>query len=71
MSGMNGMSTPGMPSGNGENIIVHVDETALPPQGSKQVDVVFKEDSKQTPIQMACFLPGHLEAGMYLNISVN
>lgn len=62
------MSGAGM---HDEGVVVQIPASDLPPGGSKQVLMVFKETTAVTPLEMACHVPGHYQAGMKLGIAVN
>ncbi|TAH53027.1 MAG: hypothetical protein EYC68_05040 [Chloroflexota bacterium] len=78
MSSMSGMSHGTMPGmshsampGMDESVVVQVNQDELAPGATRTVDVVFKEDTRGAPLEMACHIPGHYEAGMKLDIAVN
>lgn len=68
MSNMPGMS--GAETSDADEL-VHIAEGELPPGASKTVEVIFKNDTKDILLEIACHIPGHYEAGMNLGISVN
>lgn len=49
----------------------HIDEDELAPGASKSFDFTFQPADAQKPLEFACHLPGHHEAGMHLPITVN
>lgn len=51
--------------------LYHVDEDELAPGTSKSFDFTFQPADAQKPLEFACHLPGHHEAGMHLPITVN
>jgi len=44
---------------------------SIAPGESKTVDVTFPSSSVGKPLELACHLPGHYEAGMKLPITIN
>jgi len=47
-----------------------VDEEELQPGATGETDIVFTSEDIGKPIELACHLPGHYEAGMHLDITV-
>lgn len=50
--------------------LYHINASDLPPGASKSFDYTFPSSAVQKPLEFACHLPGHYEAGMHLPIAV-
>lgn len=45
--------------------LYHIDASQLPPGASKSFDYTFPASAAKQPLEFACHLPGHYEAGMH------
>ena len=65
-----GMSMGGMPMGDMDKLALAKVENIAPGQ-TTTLDYTFLPHTKVSHPQFACYYPGHYEAGMRLNVSVN
>lgn len=65
-----GMSMGGMPMGDMDKQALAKVENIAPGQ-TTMLDYTFPTNTKGSHPQFACYYPGHYEAGMKLNVSVN
>lgn len=56
---------------NMEGALLHVGEEHLTPGASVTVEYTFDQAADMGPVEFACHLPGHYEAGMRAPIAVN
>jgi uncharacterized cupredoxin-like copper-binding protein len=55
-----------MPMGQMHSMaLYHIDASQLPPGASKSFDYTFPASAAKQPLEFACHLPGHYEAGMH------
>ena len=58
------------PGGKEDDALFKIAETDLQPGATKTVEYTFKAPAAEGTLEMACYIPGHYEAGMHTPIVV-